>query len=202
MSAHTVKRRPLVIGLTGGIASGKSTVVDYLKERGYDVIDADRIVLDLYREDSSMQDEIRAVFGFTVRSRSDKKRLSKIIFRDPDKRRQLNAIIHPRVFARIEADLREHDGQGPIIIDMPLLIEVGYHAHCDVTILVYVSRSTQIERLMRRDHLSREEAERRIDTQMPLEEKKDYADYVLDNERSKKELYRQIDRVMKGITGS
>jgi dephospho-CoA kinase len=201
MSVPIVKHRPLIIGLTGGLASGKSTVANYLKKEGYDVIDADRIVYDLYQHDQDMQQAIKDVFGFSVYAQKDKSKLARIIFSDEEKRRQLNAIIHPRVFAQIEDYKEKHAHAEVIIIDMPLLIEVGYDKRCDVTILVYVKRRTQIRRLMKRDGLSEEEAIRRIATQMSLDKKRHYADYVLDNERSKEELYHQIDYVMKGISG-
>jgi dephospho-CoA kinase len=138
-----------------------------------------------------MRQEIEDAFGYTM-DESGIKRLTQDIFSNDDKRKILNRIIHPRVFKRIE-DLKEELYHEPIImIDMPLLIEVGYQKEVDITVLVYVDQQTQLKRLIARDHLSENDAYMRINSQMSLEEKKAHADVILDNRSDTHQLEKQI----------
>lgn len=180
MSVQIVKHKPYLIGLTGGIASGKTTAATLFKKEGIHVIDSDLIVKMLWQKDSDMVKEIESTFGYLMTSEG-KKKLAQEIFQDDEKRKMLNRIIHPKVFQTIEDEKKKLENQEIIVIDMPLLIEVGYQREVDKVVLVYVDLKTQLSRLINRDHISEEDAYLRINSQMSLEEKKGYADLVLDN---------------------
>ena len=191
MSVQIVKHKPYLIGLTGGIASGKTTAANLFKEKGIPVIDSDSIVKMLWQNDLDMVKEIEMTFGYPM-TNEGKKKLAQTIFQDDEKRMMLNRIIHPKVFSIIEDEKKKMSDQGIIVIDMPLLIEVGYQREVDTVVLVYVDLKTQIDRLMNRDHLSEENAYLRINSQMSLEEKKGYADLVLDNTKDILHLNNEI----------
>lgn len=199
MSVMSVKKnKQLIIGLTGGIATGKSTATTYLRQKGIPVIDSDLIVHNLYLENQEMLDQIKATFGIDVHSSKDKKTLAKIIFNSEDAREKLNQIIHPYVFKTIKKELKMHKEAHKIIIDMPLLFEVGYETSCDQTVLIYASESTQINRLVARDGLTKAEAKRRINSQMPISEKKKKADVIIENNTTVQALYERLDSFIKG----
>ena len=191
MSVQIVKHKPYLIGLTGGIASGKTTAANLFKEKGIPVIDSDSIVKMLWQNDLDMVKEIEMTFGYPM-TNEGKKKLAQTIFQDDEKRMMLNRIIHPKVFSIIEDEKKKMSDQEIIVIDMPLLIEVGYQREVDTVVLVYVDLKTQIDRLMNRDHLSEENAYLRINSQMSLEEKKGYADLVLDNTKDILHLNNEI----------
>ena len=191
MSVQIVKHKPYLIGLTGGIASGKTTAANLFKEKGIPVIDSDSIVKMLWQNDLDMVKEIEMTFGYKM-TNEGKKKLAQTIFQDDEKRMMLNRIIHPKVFSIIEDEKKKMSDQEIIVIDMPLLIEVGYQREVDTVVLVYVDLKTQIDRLMNRDHLSEENAYLRINSQMSLEEKKGYADLVLDNTKDILHLNNEI----------
>lgn len=191
MSVQIVKHKPYLIGLTGGIASGKTTAANLFKEKGIPVIDSDLIVKTLWQNDLDMVKEIEITFGYPM-TNEGKKKLAQTIFQDDEKRKMLNRIIHPKVFSIIEDEKKKMSDQEIIVIDMPLLIEVGYQREVDTVVLVYVDLKTQIDRLMNRDHLSEEDAYLRINSQMSLEEKKGYADLVLDNTKDIRHLSNEI----------
>ncbi|MBE0701344.1 MAG: dephospho-CoA kinase [Acholeplasmataceae bacterium] len=196
---HVNIKKPYLIGLTGGIGSGKSTAADYFVSKGIFVIDCDRIVANLWKKDHDMQKEIENAFGFKVKSDEDKKKLTQLIFSDSSKRQLINDIIHPRVFDSIERLIVQHQEESIIVIDMPLLFEVNYQKHCDVTVLVYAETETQIKRLIERNDYKKEDALIRIQAQMPLIQKREMAHIILDNSNTKEELYKQIDQILRGI---
>jgi len=199
MSAHHAKPKPYIIGLTGGIASGKTTASKYFQEKGLTVIDSDQIVKNLWNTNEEMIQKVESIFGFEIRSKTDKKKLSQLIFNDKKLRLKLNDIIHPYVFHEIHSFIELHEEEHLFVIDMPLLFEVGYEKKCDVTCLVYVNKKIQIERLMKRDNLSQKEAEKRIDAQLDIEEKKVKADVIFDNQLDLNYLYYQIDQFIRGL---
>lgn len=196
MSVQDVKTKPYLVGLTGGIASGKTTVSHLFLEEGVSVIDSDQIVKDLWKTDINMVDEIEQAFGYPM-NLEGKKKLAKDIFRDEKKRQILNHIIHPRVFHVIEQEKMRLKGEKIIIIDMPLLIEVGYQDKVDEVLLVYVDEPTQIMRLMKRDGISKDEALAKIQSQMSLEDKKAYADVVVNNQQDITSLHAQVKSFLK-----
>lgn len=204
----------LVVGLSGGIGSGKSTVARMLASFGAAVIDADRIVHELQAPGSPVLGEIAAAFGHGVldaRGALDREALGAIVFRDPEQRRRLNAIVHPRVGAEMmrRAAAARDAGAPVVVLDIPLLFEVQKTAGAtaspyrfDATVVVWVPRETQIERQMERDGCDRAEAERRVAAQMSLDEKKAMADHVIDNAGSLAETERQVRALWRELTGA
>ncbi|HSO18342.1 MAG TPA: dephospho-CoA kinase, partial [Desulfosarcina sp.] len=177
----------IVAGLTGGIASGKSTVSRILADAGARVIDADRIAREVVIRGSPAYADIVAFFGREVLRKDgeiDRSRLGDIIFNDPEKQARLNAIVHPRVFDRSErmiADIAARTPGAVVILDVPLLLEAGMDRDLAELIVVYVPESLQLERLMRRDDIDAAAAMARIRSQMPIEEKRRRATIVIDN---------------------
>jgi len=198
----------LWVGLTGGIASGKSTVSRVLARAGAAVIDADWLVHVALSKSGPAYGQVVEVFGAEIldeRGEIDRKRLGAEVFQSADRRKRLEQIVHPHVFEMAEAERRAlAAGQTAdiAIFDAALLIETGRYREMDRLIVVYIDRATQTNRLMRRDGLSQDEAERRIDAQMPLLEKVALADDVIDNHpppdevaRSVEALYRRLQRL-------
>lgn len=199
MSVQDAKHKPVLVGLTGGIASGKTTALNYFKQLNLAVIDSDSIVKVLWQTNEEMIHKAESFFGFSLRQTADFKKLAKMIFSDEKKREKLNHIVHPYVFKQIDVEKKKYAQEKIIIIDMPLLIEVKYMSHVDYVCLVYVDLDTQIERLIQRDKLTQAEAIKRISSQMSLESKKKYADYIFDNNDSVNYLYHQIDMFLGGL---
>lgn len=186
------------VGLTGGIASGKSTVSRLFRDAGAFIIDADEIAHEVIRRGGPAYASVVEAFGPGILGGDgeiDRRRLGEIVFTDAGRREALNRLIHPHVFERAEAARRAIAAAHPeavILFDVPLLIETGAHDEMDAVVLVYVDRAAQAARLMQRDRLTREEAERRIDAQMPLDEKRRFADMVIDTRASMEEIERSV----------
>jgi len=177
----------LNVGLTGGIASGKSTVAKIFEDKGAYLIDFDALAHFAEEPDQPAWKAIVEVFGRDILSEDgtiNRAKLGQIVFADQEKLSRLNSIVHPAVFdlwrRRIE-DIREMNPRAIVVSDVPLLIEVSMQHLFDVVILVYVSPEDQIKRLTDRNAYSRKEAESRLDKQMPIDEKISHADYVIDN---------------------
>lgn len=186
-----------IIGLTGGIASGKTTVSDYLKKRGYVVLDADAYSKKTTAKNGPAIPAIIEAFGADIVDEAgelDRKKLGSIIFNDADKRRELNEIVHPLIREMMNADEEKYIQKGHVFLDIPLLFENGLNERCDYVVTVFVDRDTQIKRLTARNDLTMEEAEARINSQMPLTEKVQKSDFRLDNNGTVEMLYEQIDR--------
>ncbi len=194
MPVQHVKSRPIIIGLTGGIASGKSTATSYLDKKGIAVIDSDRIVKDAWLTNFNMLHDIEVLFHTL-----DKKVIAEKIFEHDDLRAKLNAIVHPYVFKMIENQLSALRDEDIVVIDMPLLFEVGYEKRVDYTAVIYVSEDEAMKRLMARDQINEETAKKRIHAQMPIDKKKAMADFVLDNMLDKENLYQLIDYMLRSI---
>ncbi len=195
----------ILVGLTGGIASGKSLVAKLLKDLGAYVIDADEIAHEVIQPGTPAYREILQQFGEGILGKDrtiDRARLGQMVFSDPTRRDVLEGIIHPRVFAAEEARRREiaqQDPQAVVIFDAPLLIETRAHELMDRVIVVYADRKTQLKRLKERDRLDPEEAKRRISAQLPLSDKKLYADYVIDGMASPQEVAIQTEDIYKEL---
>ncbi len=189
-----------IIGLTGGIASGKSTVAGMLIEKGAYLLDADRLAREAVEPGRPAWQDIVDWLGPSIllSDRSiDRKKLAEIVFKDRQKLGRLNKIVHPWVgsrFLALSEEIRLKDPRAVIVYDIPLLIEAGMQKMVDRVLLVYVPRETQIRRLCRRDNLSRSEAEYRLRAQKPLEEKRKLADFIIDNRGTTDETARQVDR--------
>jgi dephospho-CoA kinase len=189
----------LKVGLTGGIASGKSTVVRMLMEKGAFVIDHDRLAHLAYEPGGPSYDAIIADFGrkiLTPEGKIDRKKLGDIVFKNPGRLQDLNAIVHPVVLAgwkRRFAEIQEQSPEAIVISDVPLLVEVGWQNRVDLVLLVYSSPRVQIERIMKRDGYTEEEARGRVNSQMPMDEKRRFADFVVENNGTLEELQKQVD---------
>ncbi len=176
------------IALTGGIATGKSTVTGFLAEAGAQIIDADIIAHELMQPCKPAWRAIVSHFGTHVLlpdQRLDRQRLGDIIFNNSDEKAVLDAITHPLVFHTLDkryAEIRAANPDAVIIHDIPLLIETGMAETFDVVILVYVPMDVQLQRLMRRNGFSEAEAIARVRSQMPIDEKKHHATHVIDNQ--------------------
>lgn len=187
----------LLLGVTGGIATGKSTVVNLLRELGAPLIDFDVLARQVVEPDEPAWKDIVAYFGEQVLQEDrqiDRKGLSDIVFRDFEKRKKLESFTHPRIFEAFFAQLNgivEKDPNAIVLVDVPLLIELNLQYMFHKTLLVYVPQETQIKRLMERDGIGEEEALSRIKAQVPIEEKVGYADYVIHNDQSVEETRRQ-----------
>jgi len=188
-------------GLTGGAASGKSTVARMFQDLRTRIIDADRIGHEMLRSSSPASVEILRQFGKGILDDSgeiDRSRLGRIVFGDPQKLQQLNAIVHPRIIARVEDLAAQHHADDPgavILVDAALIFEAGIGGRFDKVVVAWCRPEQQIERLMAKSGLTREEAERRIAAQMPAEEKRRRADYLIDCSGSLESTREQVRRV-------
>lgn len=196
MSVQHVKSK--IIGLTGSIATGKTTASNYLNKLGYFVIDSDQIVKDLWQSNHQMIKKVVHTFDLDYK-KDVVRQLRSFIFKDQQQLQQLNQIIHPYVFEVIQQQLMKNKDKDIIFIDMPLLFEVGYDRSCDETWLIYVTKDIQLKRLMKRDGMSKEAACDRINQQMDIDQKKELADVVFDNTKDKHHLYKQILKQLKEV---
>jgi len=186
--------------LTGGIATGKSTVLKQLKLSGFRVIDADQISHEVIDEQSS---KIEEIFGkeFVKDGKVDRKALGSIIFVDKVKRKQLEKLLHPLIYRKIKEKADKLDRRAePYIVDIPLFYENGNYAIANV-IVVYTPKEKQIQRVMERDNFTREEAILRIEAQLDIEQKRENALYVIDNSSNLKQLEAEVNRVKEEILG-
>lgn len=192
-----------IIGLTGGIASGKSTVTSYLKEKGYTVIDADRVVHDLQAQGGELYQALVEHFGTEILLDTgdlDRPALAERIFSSQKEitwSNQVQGEMIRKALARERDRLAETEDL--FFMDIPLLIEQGYLDWFDQVWLVYVTEDTQLERLMERNALTEDQVRDRLAAQMSLEEKKALVDLVIDNNSKRDHLYQQIDRVLEQI---
>ncbi len=188
----------LIAGLTGSIATGKSTVSAILKDLGAFIVDADKIARDVVAPGMKAWEEIVRVFGKDVLQKTgeiDRESLARIVFNDTVMRSKLEEIIHPEVMRVIDEEIRSiksHSSDAVVILDVPLLIEVGMHEGVSEVIVVYCPEDMQIMRLMLRDNISREEALKKVRAQMPIEKKRGLATLLIDNSASVDETRKQV----------
>ena len=181
----------MLIGLTGGIASGKSLVAGELKRLGAYLIDADEIAREVVKRGLPAYSEIVKEFGEKILNPDktiNRKELGRIVFSNSELRKRLEQITHPRIRKKIEAEISAIKAKNPkavIVVDAALLIEGGLYKKMDKVIVVYADEKTQIKRLTERDGLAIEDAKNRISSQMPLREKRKYADFVVENVEGK-----------------
>ena len=191
----------LKVGLTGSIAVGKSFVLGVLAELGCHVVDADVIAREVVAPGTLGLKAVIKAFGEEVLKEDgmlDRAKLASIVFVDEEKRKLLNSILHPFIIAAQDARMREWERQDPnsiAVVDAALMIESGGYRRFDKMIVVHCRPEVQLQRLMQRNKLSREEAAQRIATQMPQEEKKRYADYLIDTSGGFAETRRQTEDV-------
>lgn len=190
-----------VIGLTGGIACGKSTVSAMLEKLGAAIVDADRIAREVTKKGTPVWQRIRETFGdqyLLPDGKIDRKKLGELVFADAEALKKLNAITHPAIQRQVllEIDrLKSAGGLKAIVVDAALLIEAGWCHMVDEIWLVVADRETQIERLMKRNGLTRQQALNRIDSQMDQNTKRRYADRIIDNSGSLEHTRKQVERL-------
>ncbi|MDU6744214.1 dephospho-CoA kinase [Peptoniphilus harei] len=192
-----------IIGLTGSISTGKTQVSNYLRDRGEKVIDADLIareVVDL----GAVKEKIKEAFGHDIYKDDelDRKALGEIVFRDKEKRQVLNEIEHPEIYKIILEEVK--NSKGRVFVDIPLLFESQhlnekYGLDFDEVWLVYVSRETQVKRLIKRDRISKGYALEKINSQMSVEDKKIMADVIIDNSGSLGNTFKQVEENLKRL---
>lgn len=188
-----------VIGITGSIAVGKSTVTHYLLTHGYQVLDSDEISRHALDKGKACYDMVVDRFdclnqdGFI-----DRKKLANIVFSDYRKKQELENIIHPYVVETLKNGIKKCQDE-IIFLDIPLLYEANLEYLCDKVIVVYVDEHTQMSRLMKRNHIDEKEAKHLMQQQISIEKKKDMGDFIIDNRLNFEDLYRNIERVLKVI---
>lgn len=194
----------VVIGLTGGIASGKSTVSNMFKKMGIRVVDADKIAREVVEVGKPAYKQIVNMFGTDILQSDEsinREKLGGIIFKDKAKREKLNQIVHPAVRKEMQSQVEEekcHQAKA-VVLDIPLLFESKLTYMVDHTILVYVDKQTQLKRLMKRNGYTEEEANMRIQSQLSLEAKKELADEIIDNNGSINQTEQQLHQIVKRI---
>jgi dephospho-CoA kinase len=192
----------IIVGLTGGIGSGKSSVAEMFKDEGVYVIDFDYLARVVVEPDTPAWRDIIEHFGpeILLPDRTlNRSRLAEIVFSDAQSLKALEGFTHPRIFEKQDTLLKEIKAKDPkaiVIVDVPLLFELSLNKNFDKIILVYVSRDVQIERAIKRDALLKEEVEKRLKAQINLEKKKLLSDYIINNEGSLKNTMDQVRRVI------
>lgn len=202
----TDRARGIIVGITGGIACGKTTVSDILAEKGAIPINADEIGHQLLKADSPVIEALTDAFGQDILDASgdvSRKKLGAIVFKDKAARERLNSILHPLIIQRSRAQARQRVAEDPtciVLLDAPLLIEAGAYDTVDLIVVVTASPETQLRRTLERSiaqgrPLTETEVQARIDAQMPVTEKAKYADVVIKNEETLEKLHRQVDEL-------
>jgi len=194
----------MVIGLTGGIASGKSTVSAKLKELGAAIIDVDELARDVVRKGEIAYNRIVQSFGEDIllhNGEINRKKLGSIVFSDKEKLALLNSITHPEIISRVKDRIRQlkAEGEKVIVVDAAILIEMGLYKYVDSVWVVMVDRETQIKRLMERDRLNYKDSENRINSQFTNEVRKKYADVIIDNNKPIEEVSKKIEELWNKI---
>lgn len=191
----------ILVGLTGGIGSGKSLVAQIFKRLGACLIDADELAHQAIAPGTHAWQAIRDRFGPEILKDDqtvDRRKLGEIVFENAEKRQWLNSMVHPKVFMeqeRLTREITEKDPKAVIIFDVALLIETRAHELMDKVILVTADRRTQIKRLMERDGLERQEARKRIASQTPTSKKKRYADYLIDGTQPLEGVEHEVEKI-------
>ncbi len=197
------EKNKYLLGLTGGIGTGKSTVLEMLRKKGAATIDADAIVHGLYADDSTLRNALAREFGDTVITSDNtvnRKALAEIVFNSPRERKRLEELIHPRVRRKIKAELLQT--QMPIIVvDVPLLYESWWQDEFDAVLVVNANEETRLARLVKRG-MTRMESRKRIDAQMPMTIKLRKADFVINNDGSRAATQKQLDRLWQKISAT
>ena len=196
----------LLVGLTGGIGTGKTLAASIFKELGAHILDADLICRKLVESGQPALKEISDCFSENILDKSrnlDRKKLAQVIFKDPDKKKVLENILHPKVFAFEKGKYKNICKINPsalVIIDAALLIESGNYINMDKVVVVIADEKNQMERILARGGWSKDEIVSRINNQMPSKEKKRYADFILDNSSDKFQLRNQVEGLYAKLT--
>jgi dephospho-CoA kinase len=195
----------LIVGLTGGVASGKTVISQILKEEGATIIDADQIARDLVEPHTPTWNELRRIFGEEILDPKGfirRKKLAAKVFSDPEQRSLLNQVLHPRIKEEMDRRVKEigqKDPEAIIVIDAALLVELFEYRKMDKLIVVASTEDLQIERLKSRDGLVKEDAQKIISSQIPQEEKLKIADFVIWNKGSLEETRRETKKIFEEL---
>ena len=195
-----------VIGLTGGIGSGKSTVSQFLAELGATIIDADKIGHETFKPETEAWREVVAAFGQQIVAANgtiDREKLGTIVFSNPEARARLNQIMHPRIYEVVRAQLAEYQRQGVsvVVLEAPLLVEAGWTSLVDEVWVTTASEDTVLKRLRERTGLSEVESQTRIRAQLPTEKRIKEADVVIDTDCNLDELKAKTGELWRGLQG-
>mgnify|MGYP001670254109 FL=1 len=190
----------LIIGITGSIACGKSLVSNYLQEKGYTIIDADKIG-HMALENDEVKKQLVNKFGKSILKDNEVNRvnLGKLVFENNENLKELNNIIHPQIRKNISEQIQVHKNEKLVFVDVPLLFEAKFDDLVEKIIVVSLDEKIQLERLMNRNSLSKEEALQRIKSQIPVREKEKLGDYVVDNSFTQENTYNQVDRILEKL---
>ena len=190
----------LIIGITGSIACGKSLVSNYLQEKGYTIIDADKIGHTALENDE-VKKQLVNKFGKSILKDNEVNRvtLGKLVFENNENLKELNNIIHPQIRKNISEQIKVHKDEKLVFIDIPLLFEAKFDDLVEKIIVISLDEKIQLERLMNRNSLSKEEALQRIKSQIPVREKEKLGDYVVDNSFTQENTYNQVDRILEKL---
>ena len=185
------------IGITGSIACGKSTVSNYLKDKGYTIIDADKLGHIALTSDE-VREKLEKSFGLRIIENNEisREKLGKLVFGNEENLKILNSIVHPYIRRQILQLQEKHSDERLVFLDIALLFEAGFEDLVEKIIVVHINEKEQLTRLMNRNSLSSEAAMNRIKSQMSSEDKSKLGDYVINNSNTKEETYRQIDLIL------
>ena len=190
----------MIIGITGSIACGKSLVSNYLQEKGYTIIDADKIG-HMVLENDEVKKQLVNKFGKSILKDNEVNRvtLGKLVFENNENLKELNNIIHPQIRKNISEQIQVHKNEKLVFVDVPLLFEAKFDDLVEKIIVISLDEKFQLERLMNRNSLSKEEALQRIKSQIPVREKEKLGDYVVDNSFTQENTYKQVDRILEKL---
>ena len=195
-----MKQNKMIIGITGSIGTGKSTVSNYLISKGYSVVDADKISKGAYNIGSNGYKAILEVFGVEILNSNgevDRKKIKKIVFDNSNMLQRLNMAIHPIIINEIEKEIEILlESQNVVFLDAPLLIETELHKKVDKIIVVACDKNEQISRIIKRDKITADMAISIINSQMSIDEKLKFADYIVYNNSTIENLYSQVDEII------
>lgn len=194
----------VTLGVTGGLGAGKSTACQRFKENGAVIFDADSIAKEILQTNQAIQDRIVEEFGADIikDGQVDTQKLASQAFSNEENQSILNNIVHPYVIEAFEKRRDELEKKiGLLVVDAPLIFESGFDSHLDHTLLIFASMKMRIARALRRGNLTREEILRRMDLQMPEEDKRDLASFVIENNGSIEELNQEIDKLYHQLVG-
>jgi dephospho-CoA kinase len=190
-----------IIGVTGSLKTGKSTVSAMLKRKGAKIIDADKLAHELLAKQCFKK--VVKTFGKNIleHGKINRRKLAALVFNHPQKLKKLEGIIHPAVIKEIKMRVQSsrRKKEGIVVLDVPLLFEAGLDREVDLTLVVTADKKTQIQRAMKQLHITRQEALSRINAQMPLKNKIQYADDVIDNSRSKRDTQKEVNAIWQKI---
>jgi len=192
----------MILGLTGGIAAGKSTVAGVFRSKGVNVVDADLIAHKVVAKGSVGAKMIKKEFGaaFFTDGRLDRQLLATYCFENKERTDKLNSILHPLIIDEIDRQLNEHKNEKLVILDAPLLIEANLQTKCDKVMVVICAQNIRISRAIKRSNITKMEAMKRIERQLPDSERRKYADYVINNSGALEKTIAKVEKIYRELT--